>query len=104
LAQDGSINDQRVAENHIYWRSRKGYGPLRISMELRMRGIADSLIAELNKITDNAWFAAVATAWQKRFKGQLPKTMKDRAKQIRFLQHRGFTQEQIESVLEPLCQ
>ena len=57
------------------------------------------MIAEQLEITDNAWFECARKSWQKRFKGQLAKDFKARAKQMRFLQYRGFTPEQIESVL-----
>ena len=36
-----------------------------------------------------------ASVWQKRFRGVYPADIKNRSKQIRFLQYRGFTQEQI---------
>ena len=98
LAQAGLINESRFTENYIYWRRGKGYGPLRISMELRSRGIPSEMIAEQLQITDNAWFAEAQKAWQKQFKGKLPADFKLRAKQMRFLQYRGFTREQIESV------
>ncbi|MBX3709740.1 MAG: regulatory protein RecX [Gammaproteobacteria bacterium] len=109
LAQTGIINEPRFIENYIYWRREKGYGPLRVSMELRIRGITSEMIAEHMQITDNAWLIAAHSAWQKHFGSKLPNRFKLRnmtpsdlklkAKQIRFLQYRGFTQEQIEIVM-----
>lgn len=100
LIESGYLNDLRFAENYIPSRRRKGYGPLRIFMELQARGVADEMIAECLDITDNAWFTEARNVWQKRFKGNKPSDFKHRAKQMRFLQYRGFTQEQIESVYE----
>lgn len=97
--QDGLINEQRFTENYIFWRQQKGYGPLRISAELQARGISSEMIAKQLQITDNAWFAQAQKAWQKQFKGKTPSDLKLRAKQIRFLQYRGFTREQIENVI-----
>ena len=57
------------------------------------------MIAKHLQITDNAWFAEAQKAWQKQFKGNNSCDLKLRAKQIRFLQYRGFTREQIESVI-----
>lgn len=51
------------------------------------------------EISDNAWLENVRHVWQKRFKNKLPNDFKTRAQQVRFLQYRGFTREQIESVL-----
>lgn len=98
LVQAGLINEQRFTENYIYWRRGKGFGPLRISMELQSRGIPSEMIAEQLQITDDIWFAQAQKVWQKQFKGALPKDFRLRAKQMRFLQYRGFTREQIESV------
>lgn len=98
LAQEGLINEQRFTENYIYWRKEKGFGPLRISAELQARGILPEMIAEHLQITDNAWLEKARKVWQKQFKCKLPEDFKLRAKQMRFLQCRGFTQEQIESV------
>lgn len=99
LAQAGLINEQRFTENYIHWRKAKGFGPLRIAAELQARGILPEKIAEQLQITDNAWLTEARKVWQKQFKGKFADDFKQKAKQIRFLQYRGFTQEQIKSVL-----
>lgn len=100
LAHAGLINERRFTENYVYWRRAKGFGPHRICLELQARGIPDEMIAEHVQITDNAWLADIHKVWQKHFKGKPADDLKSRAKQMRFLQHRGFTQQQIESVLK----
>jgi regulatory protein len=100
LSQSGLINEGRFTENFIHWRRNKGYGPLRISMELRQRGIPDEVIAEHLQITDNAWSLEAQRVWHKRFKTNSLKNIKEKAKQQRFLQQRGFTREQINSVFD----
>lgn len=97
--QKGYLNEKRFTENYINWRRRKGYGPLRISQELQARGIPDDMIAELLQITDNAWFIEARQVWQKRFRGQVEKDFRKRAKQMHFLQYRGFTKEQIQHLV-----
>lgn len=97
--QLGLINDSRFAENYIRSRRTKGYGPLRIHRELQARGIADEVIAEHLKITDNAWTMEAHSVFQKHFKASIPTDFKERAKLMRFLQYRGFTQGQISSAL-----
>lgn len=99
LAQSGFINEIRFCENYIYWRRAKGYGPVRICMELQARGIPSDMIAERLEMADNAWSIEARKVWQKQFKGKLAKDYLSQAKQMRFLQYRGFTKEQIKSVL-----
>lgn len=101
LSQSGYLNDQRYTENFIRSRRTRGYGPERIRQELKIRGVTQETIAEQLQITDNAWLVEARKVWQKHFKGQVPKDFKTKAKQMRFLQYRGFTQEQIESVVDP---
>ena len=98
--QNGLINEHRFTENFIHWRRARGYGPLRIAKELQARGIEALMIADLLKITDNSWFTDAHRIWQKQFKQQLPKNFQERAKQMRFLQYRGFTGEQIRRVFQ----
>ena len=40
--EEGLINNKRFAEQYIYSRSQKGYGPFRIEQELKQRGINES--------------------------------------------------------------
>ena len=98
LVKSKQLSDERFVENYIYFRRNKGYGPERISLELRARGIKDETIAEHLQITDNAWFTEAHKVWQKRFKGTLPVDFGAKAKQMRFLIYRGFTEEHIESI------
>lgn len=97
--QVGLVNDKRFTENYIDSRRQKGYGPKRIYLELQYRGIAEEIIADLLEITDNAWLNAAQRIWRKRFKNTTSSDLKTRAKQWRFLQARGFTQEQIEKII-----
>jgi regulatory protein len=102
FADSGLLNEHRYAENFIRWRRNRGYGPVRISMELNARGIPHEMIAELLHIADNAWFSEANTAWQKRFGGKHPTTLNERAKQMRFLQYRGFTREHIDQLFRTI--
>jgi regulatory protein len=100
LAEENLLSNRRFAENYIHFRRAKGYGPMRIRAELMERGIVEEFIEHLLNISDNAWFIDIHKVWQKRFKGQQPDDFKNRAQQMRFLQYRGFTQEQIESIFK----
>ena len=65
-----------------------------------LRGIAKEMIEDHLDITDNAWLAEVQRVWQKRFSGQHPADLKARGQQMRFLQYRGFTEEQIATIFD----
>lgn len=98
LAETGLLKEDRFIESFIHARRNKGFGPLRIQAELIEKGITLLIIEHHLKIHDNLWFNHVKCVWQKRFKNQLPHDYKTRAQQMRFLQAKGFTNEQIRSV------
>ena len=99
LHRKAYINESRMAENYIHFRSARGFGPLRIQQELQARGIPPEIIAEQLNITDNAWLIGARKAFKKQFGSQIATDFKMKAKQLRFLQYRGFTREQIGSVI-----
>lgn len=101
LAREGLMNEERFIENFIYWRLNRGYGPLRINMELQTKGLSAEMIAQHLDITDNAWSVAAKKVWQKRFGGKSLKNIKEKARQQRFLQQRGYTHEQIKNIFNP---
>ncbi len=100
LRQEGIVNDLRFVESYIRHRQGLGYGPLRIRQELQVQGLSKEMIEDQLDITDNVWFAEASRVWQKRFRGKAPSDLKERGKQVRFLQYRGFTQEQIEQLFD----
>ena len=95
LQADNLLSDERFVESYVRIRISKGFGPLRIQQELRERGISDELLNG----RDEAWVTRARLARQKRFGEELPQGQRDLAKQIRFLQYRGFTSSQIRGAL-----
>ncbi len=90
LAGEGLQSDERFAEAWVYQRSQKGYGPLRIRRELAERGVADALI-ETALETGFDWDASMRAQRQRRFGTALPDDYRERMKQARYLQNRGFS-------------
>ena len=88
-------SDERFAENYLRYRSQRGFGYQKIRQELKERGVDAELISNTLAESDIDWFALAAGVRCKRFGEQQPEDYKDRAKQQRFLQYRGFTHEQI---------
>lgn len=95
LNQAGLQSDQRFVESYVQIKIERGYGPIRIQQELHDRGIDDDLIEKYLATNVEIWPQLVATVRVKRFGVELPEDFKERARQMRFLQYRGFTTEQI---------
>jgi len=96
LVNEGLLSDERFVESFISSRKRRGKGPVRIRAELRDRGISELLISEWLDLRDPQWLQCVRDVHDKRFSGEMPKTLNERARQQRFLSYRGFTTEQIQ--------
>ena len=95
LTEQDLQSDQRFTENYTRYRSNRGFGSQKIRQELNERGVAVELINDALYESNIDWFTLAVTARCKRFGEQSPNDFKERAKQQRFLQSRGFTHEQI---------
>ena len=88
LARRNWLSDERAAEQVVQHR-RNRFGAQRITHELRQKGISEELIsAALPELKETELFTA-REIWQKKF-GILPQDEKEKAKQMRFMQSRGF--------------
>lgn len=97
FAARGWLSDARVATQLIHAK-RQRFGTQRITHELRQRGIPDELIdAALPRLKETEQSTA-CEVWQKKF-GRLPQDNHEKARQIRFLQSRGFSSKVILEVL-----
>ena len=93
LAQRNWLSDERAAEQLVNQR-RSRFGTQRIAHELRRKGIDENLIdAALPQLKESE-FEAARVVWQKKF-GALPQDAKEKSRQVRFLQSRGFSMESI---------
>ena len=97
LIENNLINDVRFAEMYVLVRKRKGFGPKKIQFELMARGIDDS-ISSLVITEEGSWKEAALKAFNKKFKNGASQEFKERNKQKTFLQNRGFSFEEIDSV------
>ncbi len=96
LSQENVLSTTRFVENYIHYRRNRGFGPVRIKLELVERGVADSIIDRYLSTNDVSWFDLAAAVLQKKLRGKIPGDFQARAKYMRFLHGRGFTSEQIE--------
>ena len=94
LTAEGALNDERYAHNYVAYQAGRGRGPIRIGADLRARGLPQELIeAALEGGPD--WRAAAAAARVRRFGKEPPVSWREKARQARFLQYRGFSADHI---------
>lgn len=91
LQQGGWLSDERFAEAYIRMRQQKGFGPIRISIELNERGVKESIIETYLYADDEIWQQILERQYLKKYKDKPIEDYNDKAKRIRFLQYRGFT-------------
>ena len=100
LVADNLLSDERFVETFVASRQRRGQGPLRIRAELRERGINQELIEAWLDMRDPEWMRRLRELHDKRFSGQQPAMLSERARQQRFFNYRGFTAEQIKHLFK----
>jgi regulatory protein len=89
LIEQNYQSDERFAEDFIIMRFNQGKGPIKISGELKQRGI------EYFDLSVFDWFALAQKIRVTKYGDDLPSDYKEIAKQKRFLQSRGFDFDQI---------
>lgn len=97
LAERNWQSDNRFAEAYVRQESRKGHGPLNIRQSLKQRGVDEELIADVLMTED--WLEWARLTRQRKFGEQPPTDRKEQARQLRFLQYRGFTSDQCRKAL-----
>lgn len=100
LADRKLQSDDRFAEAFIRSRAERGYGPRVIAVELKSRGLNAESIDEALAASGYDWFRQAREVRQRRFGHGVPREARERARQMRFLQYRGFTGEQISRALK----
>ena len=93
LSRENYQSDQRVAEMVVRSQIRKGKGPNRIKLALRAKSI-DKELAQ-NDMNEIDWYDEAYQLKVKKYGVDVSKDTKIKAKQIRFLQYRGFEMDAI---------
>ena len=100
LIDEGLLSDERFALSTVRQLVNRGYGPRRIAETFRQQGIEDYLSGALAAAFDTPidWHAEAASAYQKKYRGDViigdwDARQRERAKRMRFLQYRGFDAE-----------
>jgi len=100
LAEQDLQSDERFVESFINSYRERGKGPKRIQMELTQHNLPEYLLEQHLDPSDDVWREAAANVRTKKFGGALPEEYKDQMKQAKFLEYRGFTHDQIFSILK----
>jgi regulatory protein len=99
LGRERLVDDVRYAEHYVAWHASRGQGPLRIARELKELGVAGAMVEQAVDGTSAAWRERCQKLRRRRFSDEPPKEWKERARQARFLQYRGFTADQVRAAL-----
>jgi regulatory protein len=87
------LSDRRYAESYVA-DHRARSGAVKLAYELRQRGIDDTIIEAVLKANRDSELERAHEVWRKKF-GTQPATPQEKAKQMRFMQSRGFSLETI---------
>lgn len=102
FAMQGYQSDDRYIAAYIRSRAARGYGPERITMELRNEGLDRELIAQHINNGDIDWFQLAHTALCKKFDYYPAKDIKELLKRKQYLIYRGFTFSQVNTLIDQL--
>jgi regulatory protein len=101
LAAENLQCDRRFMESFLQSRISKGKGPVRVRLELEERRLEDALIEEVLSASDADWHALARQLREKKFGSEAPADFREKARQMRFLQYRGFEPGQIQAAVAP---
>jgi regulatory protein len=93
LTQKGWLSDARFAEQAARAKSRR-FGPLKLAHYLKARGVGEEAIAAGLQRAGTDGRASLDAVWRTRF-GAPPANERDKMRQVRFLQGRGFAVDEI---------
>jgi regulatory protein len=99
LARRGWLSDARFAAQAVRVRARR-FGPLKVARDLRGKGVAEDAIGVAFREAGVEGTASLEAIWRSRFHAA-PANDRERARQVRFLQGRGFPLDDILKFLRP---
>ena len=100
LTAENFLSERRAAQSIVRVRSAR-QGRLRVAGELRERGITGDLAAEMLHDMKSTEAERARALWERKF-GTPAADASGRAKQMRFLQARGFAHDVIRAVVPPV--
>ena len=95
LEDQDLLSDERFAMSLIASRAETGYGPKRIDLELRNRGVSEELAREALAKAEVDWGQQVTDQAVRKFGIDPAQTFPEWARRARYLERRGFGQDAI---------
>ena len=95
LQQDNLQSDNRFVESLVNSKINAGFGPIKIRHELRQKGVSDELVGDYFSGLEVDWQSSMSAQRIKKFGTGIPVEYKEKMKQARFLQNRGFSPESV---------
>ena len=99
LRDNNYLDNRRIAENMVSRFLRKQYGPVRIKQELRQKGIEQDVADAALNDSNADWFQVASDCRYKKFGNDQPADTKEKIRQMRYLQSRGFTMDMINEAM-----
>lgn len=97
--QNKYLSNERFTEVFVNSRRVRGNGPTRIQKELQQLQIDADLIATYLDFSDPLWVERARQVREKKFGSSVPDEFKEKMRQARFLEYRGFSHDHIQQVL-----
>ena len=99
LTDEGLQSDERYAGAFVQSRINQGKGPVRIRQELKERGLRGATVDDAFEAAGADWHALARDVRVRKFGSNLPGDFTEKARQMRFLQYRGFESGQIQAAV-----
>lgn len=95
LSENHYLNDAQLIINLINQHIKKLHGPKRIKQEIRKKDLPQELIEQKIEESGIDWYSMAKEARIRKFSETQPIEQKKKAKQIRYLQYKGFSMNMI---------
>ncbi len=95
LQRENLQSDSRFIESTVNSRVNAGFGPVKIKYELRQKGISMERVDDYFLGMTVEWEQLMAAQRNKKFGQDIPVDYREKMKQARFLQNRGFSTESV---------
>lgn len=95
-------SDVRFTESYIHARHARGFGPVRICVELKQRGVAEFTIDDFLDARNERWYESLRAQYRKRYGDEPADAYNECARRARSLQQRGFSADMIRRLLREM--
>ena len=99
LITERLLSDTRYAEAMVTNRASRGYGPLRICIELRDRGVAERIVDKALQEAEVDWDERLRHTYDRKYGEMADESFKTWASRAQFLKNRGFSVDAIRRVI-----